>query len=167
MGLRAPAVLGQAKPFAGVTINGANLTPDDWDADDFVGGAQSALQDTDGKTYGFAWEAGAMIMGVGRADLFDKAGVGVPTTFDELVAVCETVHKQDGVNAFVTDKLHHWNWIPYLMGHGGSISLWAKRSSSVLSSTPSSPARSGARWGSQTRMRASNARSRWMTNRPT
>ncbi|MGI9452477.1 MAG: ABC transporter substrate-binding protein, partial [Geminicoccaceae bacterium] len=148
VGLRAPAVLGQAKPFEGVTINGAsfqhvfhtylkeyipefeeqtgmtvnfelqafpiynqrmdlelstagsaydfcnvtfiytgrwigagwvepldgflddpNLTPDDWDADDFVGGAQSALQDADGNTYGFAWEAGAMIMGIGRADL--------------------------------------------------------------------------------------------------
>ncbi len=200
IGLRAPAVLGQAKPFAGVTINGAsfqhvfhtylkeyipefeeqtgmtvnfelqafpiynqrmdlelstagsaydfcnvtfiytgrwigagwvepldtfisdaNLTPDDWDADDFVGGAQSALQDADGQTYGFAWEAGAMIMGIGRADLLDKAGVAVPTTFDELVTVCEAVHKQDGVNAFVADKLHHWNWIPYLMGHGGTV----------------------------------------------
>ncbi|MEL6962989.1 MAG: extracellular solute-binding protein [Pseudomonadota bacterium] len=200
VGLRAPAVLGQSKPFAGVTINGASfqhvfhtylkeyipefeeqtgmtvnfelqafpiynqrmdlelstggsaydfcnvtfiytgrwigagwvdpldelindpdLTPDDWDADDFVGGAQSALQDAEGKTYGFAWEAGAMIMGIGRADLLDKAGVDTPTNFEELITVCDAIHRQEGASAFVADKLHHWNWIPYLMGHGGGV----------------------------------------------
>jgi multiple sugar transport system substrate-binding protein len=98
-----------------------NLTPPDWDAADFVGGAQSALQDADGKTYGFAWEAGAMIMGIGRGDLLDQAGVGVPTTFEELIQVCEATHDQEGVAAFVADKLHHWNWIPYLMGYGGGV----------------------------------------------
>jgi multiple sugar transport system substrate-binding protein len=25
------------------------------------------------------------------------------------------------VAAFVADKLHHWNWIPYLMGYGGGV----------------------------------------------
>jgi multiple sugar transport system substrate-binding protein len=200
VGLRAPVVLGQAKPFDGVTINGAsfqhvfhtylkeyipefeeqtgmtvnfelqafpiynqrmdlelstggsaydfcnvtfiytgrwigagwmepldpfvsdrNLTPPDWDAGDFVGGAQSALQDAEGTTYGFAWEAGAMIMGMARGDLIDAAGLAPPTTFEELVAVNEAIHKQEGVAAFVADKLHHWNWIPYLMGHGGTV----------------------------------------------
>jgi multiple sugar transport system substrate-binding protein len=200
LGLRAPAVLGQAKPFAGVTINGAsfqhvfhtylkeyipefeeqtgmtvnfelqafpiynqrmdlelstqgsaydfcnvtfiytgrwigagwftplddfvadpNLTPPDWDAADFVGGAQSALQDAEGKTYGFAWEAGAMIMGIARGDLLEQVGVAVPTSFEELMQVCEAVHGQERVAAFVADKLHHWNWIPYLMGFGGTV----------------------------------------------
>jgi multiple sugar transport system substrate-binding protein len=200
LGLRAPAVLGQAKPFDGVTINGAsfqhvfhtylkeyipefeeqtgmkvnfelqafpiynqrmdlelstegsaydfcnvtfiytgrwigagwmtpldpfvsdaNLTPADWDAGDFVGGAQSALQDAQGNTYGFAWEAGAMIMGIARGDLLDQAGVAVPTTFEELTAVCDAVHNKERVAAFVADKLHHWNWIPYLMGYGGGV----------------------------------------------
>ena len=31
------------------------------------------------------------------------------------------MHDQEGVAAFVADKLHHWNWIPYLMGAGGSV----------------------------------------------
>jgi multiple sugar transport system substrate-binding protein len=200
VGLRAPAVLGQAKPFAGTTINGAsfqhvfhtylqeyipefeeqtgmtvnfelqafpiynqrmdlelstqgsaydfcnvtfiytgrwigagwftplddfvndpNLTPADWDAEDFVGGAQSSLQDADGRTHGFAWEAGAMIMGMARGDLLEAAGVGAPETFDQLTEVCEAINRQDGVAAFVADKLHHWNWIPYLMGFGGTV----------------------------------------------
>jgi multiple sugar transport system substrate-binding protein len=200
VGLRVPAVLGQAKPFAGVTINGAafqhvfhtylkeyipefeartgmkvnfttpafpvynqqadlelstqgsawdflnvtfiysgrwigagwftpldefvndrNLTPPDWDARDFVAGAQSSLQDAKGLTYGFAWEAGAMIMAASRGDLLEKAGAKMPATFDELGRVCEAVHQKEGVAAFVADSLHHWNWIPYLMGFGGRV----------------------------------------------
>jgi len=200
VGMRAPAVLGQAKPFAGVTIHGAsfqhvfhtylkeyipefeemtgmtvnfqtqafpvynqqmdlelstrgsaydfcnvtfiytgrwigagwmhpldefvndpNMTPEEWDADDFVGGAQSSLQDAEGNTYGFAWEAGAMISGAARGDLIQAAGMDLPETFDDLIAVCEAVHRKEGVSAFVADKLHHWNWIPYLMGFGGGV----------------------------------------------
>jgi multiple sugar transport system substrate-binding protein len=45
----------------------------------------------------------------------------VPETFDQLIEVCEAINRQEGVAAFVADKLHHWNWIPYLMGHGGSV----------------------------------------------
>ncbi|MCY4452392.1 MAG: extracellular solute-binding protein [Immundisolibacterales bacterium] len=102
-------------------VNDPNMTPSDWDASDFVGGAQSSLQDKAGSTYGFAWEAGAMIMGMSRGDLLDQAGVGVPESFDDLINVCDKIHNQERVTAFVADKLHHWNWIPYLMGHGGRI----------------------------------------------
>ena len=35
--------------------------------------------------------------------------------------VCEAIDEQEGVAAFVADKLHHWNWIPYLMGFGGGV----------------------------------------------
>ena len=202
IGFPAPAVLGQAKPFAGVTLNGAcfqhvfhtylkdyipefeeqtgmkvnfdaaglpglqparwtsscrprarpttfcnvtfiytgrwigagwltpldefvsdpNLTPADWDPADFRRRRPgAALQDAEGKTYGFAWEAGAMIMGIARGDLLEQAGLELPTTFDELVQVCEAIDEQEGVAAFVADKLHHWNWIPYLMGSGGGV----------------------------------------------
>ncbi len=199
-GLHAPAVIGQAKPFAGVTINGAcfqhvfqnylkellpefeastgmkvnldlqafpvynqrmdlelstkgsaydfcnitfiysgrwigagwmtplddffknpNKTPVDWGAEDFVAGAQSSLQDAKGQTYGFAWEAGAMLMGAARGDLIEKAGLKMPTHFDDLIKVCDAVHKKDNCSAFVADKLHHWNFIPYLMGLGGKV----------------------------------------------
>ena len=200
IGLHAPAVIGQAKPFAGVTINGAcfqhvfqtylkeylpefeaatgmkvnldlqafpvynqrmdlelstkgsaydfcnitfiysgrwigagwmapldeyfknpNKTPANWDASDFVAGAQSSLQDAKGSTYGFAWEAGAMLMGAARGDLIEKAGMKMPTNFDELVKVCDAVNKKDNSAAFVADKLHHWNFIPYMMGRGGKV----------------------------------------------
>jgi multiple sugar transport system substrate-binding protein len=200
VGMRAPVVLGQAKPFAGVTINGAafqhvhqtylkeyipefeartgmkvnfdlqafpvynqrtdlelstkgsaydfinvtfiysgrwigagwvtpldeflndrNATPPDWDPKDFVSGAQSAFLDAKGLTHGFAWEAGAMIMAASRADLIDKAGLKMPETFDQLSQVCEAIHNKDEVMAFVADSLHHWNFIPYLMGFGGRM----------------------------------------------
>ena len=220
LGLQAPVVLGQAKPFAGTTINGAsfqhvfhtylkeyipefeeqtgmkvnyelqafpiynqridlelstqgraydfcnitfiysgrwigagwmtplddlvsdpNLTPADWDAGDFVPGSQKALQDAAGNTYGFAYLAGAMIMGAARSDLLDKAGLAMPTTFDELIAVCEATHKMDGTAAFVADKLHHWNWIPYLMGFGGTVFRNPPNDLYPMLDTPEAPRR--------------------------
>ncbi len=102
-------------------VDDKNMTPGTWDAKDFVAGAQSSMQDAKGVTYGFAWEAGAMIMGASRADLIDKAGMKMPTTFDELMKVCAAIHRKDNVSAFVADRLHHWDFIPYLMGFGGKV----------------------------------------------
>jgi multiple sugar transport system substrate-binding protein len=99
----------------------SKYTPADWQPEDFVSGAQSAMQNAKGETFGFTWEAGAMILGAARADLIDKAGLKLPTTFDELIKVCDAVHNKDNVAAFTADKLHHWNWIPYLMGVGGNV----------------------------------------------
>jgi multiple sugar transport system substrate-binding protein len=98
-----------------------NATPADWDAADFVSGAQSAMLDTKGHTYGFGIEAGAMILAAARGDLIEKAGLKMPTTFDELITVCDAVHGKEGVAAWTADKLHHWDWIPYLMGMGGGL----------------------------------------------
>lgn len=64
-----------------------------------------------------------MIMGMARGDLIEQAGLQPPKTFEELAKVCEAVHRKDGTAAFVADRLHHWNWIPYLMGHGGKVFL--------------------------------------------
>lgn len=102
-------------------VKDANRTPASWDAADFVAGAQSSMQNAKGETFGFAWEAGAMIMGAARGDLLDQAGVKMPATFDELTKVCDATNKKDNVAAFVADKLHHWNMIPYLMGFGGTV----------------------------------------------
>jgi multiple sugar transport system substrate-binding protein len=98
-----------------------NRTPADWDPADFVAGAQSAMSDARGNTFGFAWEAGAMLMAASRADLLDRANLRMPTTFDELIAACEALHGRENMSAFVADQLHHWNWIPYLMGLGGKV----------------------------------------------
>lgn len=99
----------------------SKMTPADWDPEDFAGGPQSAMKNAKGETFGFTWEAGAMILGAARFDLIDKAGLGLPKTFDDLIKVCDAVHNKDGVAAFTADKLHHWNWIPYLMGAGGNV----------------------------------------------
>lgn len=97
------------------------MTPADWAPEDFAGGPQSAMKNAKGETFGYTWEAGAMILGASRFDLIEKAGLGLPKTFDELIKVCDAVHGKEGVAAFTADKLHHWNWIPYLMGMGGNV----------------------------------------------
>src|SRR3990167_5950103 len=84
-----------------------NATPADWDAGDFVSGAQASLTDAKGTRYGFAWEAGAMIMAASRYDLIEKAGMKMPETFDQLGQVCAAIDGKDGVKAFVNDNLHH------------------------------------------------------------
>lgn len=98
-----------------------NTTPADWDASDFVSGAQASLTDAKGTRYGFAWEAGAMIMAASRYDLIEKAGMKMPETFDQLGQVCAAIDGKDGIKAFVNDNLHHWHWPPYLMGWGGKV----------------------------------------------
>ena len=121
-------------------IKDANSTPPGWDAEDFAGGAQSALKNAKGETFGFAWEAGAMLMAAaGRPH---RAGrPRMPETFDELIKVCEAVHNKEHVVAFVADKLHHWNWIPYLMGFGGACSRTRRKTSRPSSTRPRRPAR--------------------------
>jgi multiple sugar transport system substrate-binding protein len=105
----------------GEFVGDPNRTAPGWDAADFVSGAQSAMTDARGNTYGFSWEAGAMLMAASRADLLDRVNLRMPTTFDELVAACDAMQGRDNVAAFVADQLHHWNWIPYLMGMGGRV----------------------------------------------
>jgi multiple sugar transport system substrate-binding protein len=102
-------------------VANANMTPPDWDAADFVAGPQSAMQNAQGQTFAFSWEAGAMIMAMARYDLIERAGLSAPTTFEELIRVCEATHNRDNVAAYTADRLHHWNWIPYLMGMGGRV----------------------------------------------
>ena len=98
-----------------------NATPPDWDPADFVAGAQSSLRDAKGHTYCYGIEAGAMLLFAARGDLIEKAGLAMPTSMDELIKVCDAVHGKDGVAAWTSDKLHHWNWPPYLMNMGGHI----------------------------------------------
>ncbi|MGE0425525.1 MAG: ABC transporter substrate-binding protein [Reyranellaceae bacterium] len=96
-------------------------TPASWAPEDFAGGPQSAMKNAKGETFGFSWEGGAMIMSAARHDLIEKAGLAWPKTFDDLMKVCDAVDGKDNVKAFTADKLHHWNWIPYLMGMGGNV----------------------------------------------
>lgn len=98
----------------------ANATPSDWDQADFPG-VQASMRDSKGHTYAYGIEAGAMILTAARGDLVEKAGFALPATFDDVIKVCEAVHNKEDVAAWTADKLHHWNWIPYLMGMGGGV----------------------------------------------
>jgi len=98
-----------------------NATPPDWDPADFMPGIEASMRDAGGHTYAYGVEAGAMILNIARADLIDKAGLAIPSTMDELIKVCDAIHGKDGVAAWTADKLHHWNWVPYLQGMGGRI----------------------------------------------
>ena len=102
-------------------VKDANKTPADWDAEDFVPGTTQHLKNAKGEIFAFPWEAGGMLMAAARGDLIEAAGLKMPTTFAELMQVCQAVNNKEGVAAFVADRLHHWNWIPYLMGFGGSV----------------------------------------------
>ncbi len=79
------------------------------------------MKNAKGEIFAFPWEAGGMLMAASRADIIEKAGMKMPTTFDELMKVCVAINNKDGVSAFVADRLHHWNWVPYLMGFGGKF----------------------------------------------
>ena len=96
-------------------------TPASWNPDDFVKGAQIPYMDKAGKTYGYAWEGGAMLMGISRMDLMKKYGLKPPTTFDELAKVVEALHGKDEVSGFVSSNLHHWYLPPYIHGYGGDV----------------------------------------------
>jgi multiple sugar transport system substrate-binding protein len=102
-------------------LNDANATPADWDPGDFVAGAQVSLRDAKGGVYGFGAEAGTMVLGAARADLIEKAGLKLPTTMDDMVAVCDAVHGKQAVAAFTADNLHHAAWPPYHQAQGGTI----------------------------------------------
>jgi multiple sugar transport system substrate-binding protein len=122
----------------------ANATPPDWDPADFVPGVQASMRDPKGHTYAYATEAGAMILGAARGDLIEKAGLQLPTTFEEVIKVCEAVHNKEGVAAWTADKLHHWNWIPFLMGMGGAVFKDAPQNLTPTLDTPT--AAQAAQW---------------------
>ncbi len=92
-----------------------------FDPGDFASGAQAPLRDKNGATYGYSFEGGAMIMAASRADIIDEAGLSMPTNFDELLSTLQAIHNKQGVAGYVASSLHHWNWIPYLMGFGGKV----------------------------------------------
>ena len=96
-------------------------TPASWNPDDFVKGAQVPYTGADGKTYGYAWEGGAMLMGISRMDLMKKHGLKVPQTFDELMKTAEVMNGKDDVTGFVSSNLHHWFLPPYVHGFGGDV----------------------------------------------
>jgi multiple sugar transport system substrate-binding protein len=101
-------------------VRNPNSTPADWDPSDFLKGAQTAFTSSDGKTFGFAWLTGVQMLAAARGDLIEKAGLKMPATFKEMMAICEATHSPETA-AYANDKLHNWQWPPFLMGFGGRV----------------------------------------------
>lgn len=102
-------------------FNDPNKTPADWDAKDFLEGTQGPMKDRDGKTYGFVWVADAMHAGASRMDILKEAGLGMPTTYDEILSTAKATHNKKGVKAFTTENHHGWIFPPMIQAFGGNI----------------------------------------------
>ncbi|VTU45958.1 ABC transporter substrate-binding protein [Variovorax sp. PBL-E5] len=102
-------------------IKNPQLTPADFDLDDFLPGARTAESGRDGKLYGIPWNAEALLTASSRFDLVEKAGLQFPDTTDDLVKVLRAVNKKERVAGFVADNHYGWTFVPYLQAFGGDI----------------------------------------------
>jgi multiple sugar transport system substrate-binding protein len=102
-------------------IRNPNLTPADWDVNDFLPGARAPETGRDGKLYGIPWPAEALITGSSRFDLVKAAGLEFPDTVDDLAKVLRAVNKKERVAGFVADNHYGWTFVPYLQAFGGDV----------------------------------------------
>lgn len=102
-------------------FNDPNKTPADWDAKDFLEGTQAPMKDRAGRTYGFCWVADAMHAAASRHDIIKQAGLDLPATFDELLAMCKAIHNTKGVKAFTAENHHGWIFPPIIQAFGGNV----------------------------------------------
>ena len=102
-------------------IKNPNLTPADWDINDFLPGARAPETGRDGKLYGIPWTAEALLTGVvalrprreGRPRLsrhHRRPGQGAAA-----------VNKKERVAGFVADNHYGWTFVPYLHAFGGNV----------------------------------------------
>jgi len=102
-------------------IKNPNLTPADWDVNDFLPGARAPETGRDGKLYGIPWTAEALLSASSRFDLVQQAGLAYPDTTDDLVKVLRAVNKKERVAGFVSDSHYGWTFVPYLHAFGGDV----------------------------------------------
>ncbi|CAN7717127.1 extracellular solute-binding protein [Variovorax sp. LjRoot290] len=102
-------------------IKNPNLTPADWNVNDFLPGARAPETGRDGKLYGIPWTAEALLTASSRFDLVEKAGLAFPDTTDDLVKVLRAVNKKERVAGFVADNHYGWTFVPYLHAFGGDV----------------------------------------------
>ncbi|WP_225785332.1 ABC transporter substrate-binding protein [Xenophilus sp. Marseille-Q4582] len=102
-------------------IANRNLTPADWDIEDFLPGARAPETGRDGKLYGIPWTAEALLSVSSRFDLVQQAGLPYPDTTDDLVKVLRAVNRKERVAGFVSDSHYGWTFVPYLHAFGGDV----------------------------------------------
>jgi len=102
-------------------VRNPDLTPADWNLDDFLPGARAPETGRDGRLYGIPWIAEALLTGASRFDLVQAAGLQFPDTTDDLVKVLRAVHRKERVAGFVSDNHYGWTFVPYLHAFGGDV----------------------------------------------
>lgn len=102
-------------------IRNPNLTPADFDLNDFLPGARAPETGRDGKLYGVPWTAEALLTASSRFDLVQAAGLEFPDTTDDLLKVLRAVNKKERVAGFVADNHYGWTFVPYLHAFGGDV----------------------------------------------
>lgn len=86
---------------------------------EFVEGlAQSATMD--GSTYGYPWYAGARGL-IYRTDIFEQAGVDVPTTWEELLEVGDTIAAETDIAPIRAAGGYQHMFQPLVWNAGGDI----------------------------------------------
>jgi multiple sugar transport system substrate-binding protein len=102
-------------------IRNPNLTPADWNINDFLPGARAPETGRDGKLYGIPWTVEALLSASSRFDLVQAAGLPYPDTTDDLLKVLRAVNKKERVAGFVADNHYGWTFVPYLQAFGGDV----------------------------------------------
>ncbi len=102
-------------------IDDPEKTPAGWDASDFLAGVTAPMKDKNGKLYGIPWIADCFMAGCSRYDIFEKAGVKQPDTFDEVVPAMKAINRKNGIPAYAAENHYGWTFIPWLMGFGGKV----------------------------------------------
>jgi len=102
-------------------LRNPNLTPADFDLNDFLPGARAPETGRDGKLYGVPWTAEALLTASSRFDLVQAAGLEFPDSTDDLLKVLRAVNKKERVAGFVSDNHYGWTFVPYLHAFGGDV----------------------------------------------
>lgn len=77
----------------------------------------------EGQLYGMPWYSGVRSV-IYRTDVFEQAGVEVPTTWDELVEVGEALEQQDPeMLAFPVAGDSEFGVAPFVWGNGGELAV--------------------------------------------
>jgi len=102
-------------------IKNPDLTPSDWDWEDFPASIRHALESAPGN-YGLPFRVHGNLL-LYRTDLLKKAGISVPQNFEELEAAAAKL-KQDGVAGWVargTGSEAVWALPAWLFAYGGAF----------------------------------------------
>ena len=85
--------------------------------------AQTQSFDPSGTLFGIPTNGNVQVLYY-RTDLYEKAGLSVPQTWDDLLANAKALHNPPDVYGFVPRAARDsilYNWTPYLFSYGGSF----------------------------------------------